>query len=63
MKSKPGGERIEWPVSGWPRHGPLIFAFFAVLLVLLLALFLLADSGPDASPEPPEPVEAPAGTS
>ena len=64
MKPKPGGGRIEWPVSGWPRHGPLIFAFLVVLVALFLALLLFGarsagnspafDSGVTAQPVEPE---------
>ena len=64
MKPKPGGGRIEWPVSGWPRHGPLIFAFLVVLVALFLTLLLFGnrpavdspalDSGVSAQPAEPE---------
>ena len=50
MKPKPGGGRIEWPVSGWPRHGPLIFAFLVVLAALFLALLLFGDRPAGSSP-------------
>ena len=50
MKPKPGGGRIEWPVSGWPRRGPLILAFLVVLSALLLALLFLGDLPVDDAP-------------
>ncbi len=50
MKPSSGGGRIDWPVSGWPKHGPLVLAFLAVLLALLLALFLLADTQSELEP-------------
>jgi len=50
VKPKPGGGKIEWPVSGWPRHGPLIFAFLAVLVALFLALLFFGDRPAEESP-------------
>ena len=50
MKPKPGGGRIEWPVSGWPRRGPLILAFLVVLSALLLALLFFGDLPVDDAP-------------
>lgn len=50
MKPKPGGGRIEWPVSGWPRRGPLILAFIVVLSALILALLLFGSRPADEAP-------------
>jgi hypothetical protein len=50
VKPKSGGGRIEWPVSGWPRHGPLIFAFLVVLVALFLALLLFGARSAGNSP-------------
>ena len=51
MKPNPKGGGIEWPVSGWPRRGPLILAFLVVLSALLLALLFFG--GPPAEDSPP----------
>lgn len=50
MKPKPGGGRIEWPVSGWPRRGPLILAFIVVLSALILALLFFGSPPADQAP-------------
>ena len=50
MKPKPGGGRIEWPVSGWPRRGPLIPAFIVVLSALILALLFFGSPPADQAP-------------
>jgi hypothetical protein len=50
VKPKPGGGRIEWPVSGWPRRGPLILAFLVVLSVLILALLIFGNQPADEAP-------------
>lgn len=63
MKPKPGGGGIEWPVSGWPKHGPLIVAFLVVLSALLLALLFFGDrSSEDALQGDPEVTVQPADT-
>lgn len=51
MKPTPRGKGpgIDWPISGWPRHGPLILAFVAVLAALVLVL-LFADRQADDRP-------------
>lgn len=50
MKPKPGGGRIEWPVSGWPRRGPLILAFLVVLSALILAFLFFGNQSADEAP-------------
>lgn len=54
VKPKPGGGKIEWPVSGWPRRGPLVVAFLVVLSALILALLFFGGWPADESP-PLEP--------
>ena len=64
VKPKPKGGKIEWPVSGWPRRGPLVLAFIVVLSALILALLLFGgwpldeapphDPGVTAQPAEPE---------
>lgn len=50
VRPKPEGGRIEWPVSGWPRHGALILAFLVVLSALLLALLFFGGRPAENSP-------------
>ena len=49
-KPKPMGGKIEWPVSGWPRHGPLVLTFLVVLSALLLALLFFGGWPADETP-------------
>lgn len=50
MQPNTGGGRIEWPVSGWPRHGPLVIAFLVVLVALILALLFLGGGSAEDAP-------------
>lgn len=57
MDPEPDGGPIEWPESGWPKHWTILLATFVVLIVLILAYAIMAQS-----PFGGEPVETPAAT-
>jgi hypothetical protein len=61
MEPKPGGGRIEWPESGWPKHWAIVLAIVVVLITILLVFAIIGESSSEGAPLEDPAAQTPAG--